>query len=83
MNAILSDLIYARILHPASKLSSYNFASTLLEKPRYELQDVYRALSVLTEESDYIQAELYKNSRFIKKEILVLFTMTVPTTILK
>lgn len=67
INAILSDLVYARILRPGSKRSSYDFASVLLEKPGYELHDVYRALSVLAEESDYIQAELYKNSHFIKK----------------
>lgn len=67
INAILSDLIYARILQPGSKRSSYDFASTLLEKPRYELHDVYRALSVLAEESDYIQSELYKNTHFVKK----------------
>lgn len=67
INAILSDLVYAGILRPGSKRSSYDFASVLLEKPGYELHDVYRALSVLAEESDYIQAELYKNSHFIKK----------------
>ena len=67
INAILSDLIYSRTLSPGSKRSSYEFASTLLEKPRYELHDVYRALSVLAEESDYIQSELYKNTHFIKK----------------
>lgn len=67
INAILSDLIYARIVCPSSKLSSYHFSSTLLEKPRYELHDVYRALSVLAEECDYIQSELYKNTHFIKK----------------
>lgn len=67
INAILSDLIYSRILFPSSKRSSYEFASTLLEKPKYELHDVYRALSVLAEESDYIQSEIYKNSHFIKK----------------
>lgn len=67
INAILSDLIYSRILVPSSKRSSFEFASTLLEKPKYELHDVYRALSVLSKESDYIQSELYKNSHFIKK----------------
>ena len=66
INAILSDLLYSRILCPSSKRSSYQFASTLLEKPKYELHDVYRALSVLANESDYIQSELYKNSNFIK-----------------
>lgn len=35
INAILSDLIYARILEPASKRSSYKTASEFLEKPSY------------------------------------------------
>ena len=47
INAILSDLIYARILEPCSKRSSYKAASEFLEKPSYELHDVYRALDVL------------------------------------
>lgn len=67
LEAILSDLIYARILCPSSKRSSFDFASTLLEKPKYELHDVYRALDIIEEESDFIQAELYRNSQFIKK----------------
>lgn len=67
LNAILSDLIYSRILCPSSKRSSFQFASTLLEKPKYELHDVYRALSVLAKESTYIQSELYKNSHFVKQ----------------
>lgn len=65
LHAILTDLVYARILSPSSKLSSYGFCKTLLEPPKYELQDVYRALSVIAEESDFIQSELYKNSNFI------------------
>lgn len=67
LNAILSDLIYSRILCPSSKRSSFQFSSTLLEKPKYELHDVYRALSVLAKESSYIQSELYKNSHFVKQ----------------
>lgn len=67
LNAILSDLIYSRILCTSSKRSSFQFASTLLEKPKYELHDVYRALSVLAKESSYIQSELYKNSHFVKQ----------------
>ena len=65
INAILSDLIYARILEPCSKRSSYKAASEFLEKPSYELHDIYRALDVLGTECDLIQAELYKNSHFL------------------
>ena len=67
INAILSDLIYARILDPCSKRSSYKAASEFLEKPSYELHDVYRALDVLGAECDLIQAEVYKNSHFMGK----------------
>ena len=67
INAILSDLIYARILEPSSKRSSFRTASEFLEKPSYELHDVYRALDVLGNECDFIQAEVYKNSHFLGK----------------
>jgi transposase len=65
INAILSDLIYARILEPSSKRSSFRTASEFLEKPSYGLHDVYRALDVLGKECDPIQAEVYKNSHFL------------------
>ena len=65
INAILSDLIYARILEPSSKRSSLKTASEFLEKPTYKLHDVYRALDVLGNECDFIQSEVYKNSHFL------------------
>lgn len=65
LHAILTDLVYARILSPSSKLASYEYCQSLLEPPKYSLQDVYRSLSVISEESDFIQSELYKNSNFI------------------
>lgn len=64
-NAVFSDLIYARFLHPSSKKSSFSFAHSLLEQPKYNLHNVYRALPVLAKESDYIQAEVYRNSNFL------------------
>ena len=67
INAILSDLIYARILEPSSKRSSYKTASEFMEKPSYKLHDIYRALDVLGNECDFIQSEVYKNSRLIGK----------------
>ena len=65
LHAILTDLIYARILSPSSKMSSYSYCQSLLEPPRYSLQNVYRALSVMSQEADYIQEELYRDSNFI------------------
>ena len=67
LDAILSDLIYTRFISPSSKLSSFKIAQSLLESPKYHLQDIYRALPVLAEESDYIQSQLYRNSNFIHK----------------
>ena len=67
LTAILSDLVYARILEPSSKSSSFQAAKRFLEPPSYELHDVYRALSVLAQELDFIQAEVYKNSFFFGK----------------
>lgn len=67
INAILSDLVYARILEPASKRSSYKTAMEFLEKPSYAIHDVYRALDVLGTECDFIQSEVYKNSSFLGK----------------
>lgn len=63
LNAILSDLIYTRILDPGSKRSSYETAKGFLETPSYQLHDVYRALSILSEECDLIQSEVYRNSK--------------------
>lgn len=65
LNAILSDLIYARILAPNSKLSLFESVKNFLEPPSYETYDIYRALDVLADECDFIQAEVYKNSNFI------------------
>ncbi len=67
LNAILSDLIYTRVLEPSSKRSSVAAAKEFLEPPTYELHDVYRALSVLAREMDFIQSEVYKNSSFVSK----------------
>ena len=65
INAILSDMIYTRILEPSSKRSSYAAASEFLEKPSYQLHDIYRALDVLGNECDFIQSEVYKNSHLL------------------
>lgn len=65
LNSILSDLIFARILSPSSKLSSYSFCKSLLEPPKYDIHQVCRALSVIAKENDYIQSDVYRNSNFV------------------
>ena len=67
LNNILSRLVYTRILFPASKKSSFEEAKRFIEQPTFELHDIYRALSVIAEESDYIQSRLFKNSSSIQK----------------
>lgn len=57
LNEILSMLLYTRLLYPGSKLSSLEDAGKFLEQPESRIHQVYRALSVLAEESDNIQAE--------------------------
>jgi transposase len=62
MDSILSRLVYGRILFPSSKLSCYEQSSDLYEKPCFDLHQIYRALSVIAEESGFIQSQLYRRS---------------------
>ena len=65
LNSILSRLVYCRIIHPLSKLGTYEYSQKLLEAPNFELHQIYRALDVIAEESDYIQERLYLNSKAV------------------
>ena len=62
LNEILSMLLYTRLLYPGSKLSSLEDAGKFLEQPESRIHQVYRALSVLAEESDNIQTDVYRRS---------------------
>ena len=63
LSDVLSKLIYTRILFPSSKLSSLRTSKKFLEQPSFDLQDIYRSLSVFAQENDFIQEQLYKNSQ--------------------
>ena len=63
LNDILSKLIYSRILFPASKLKTMQLAKNFLEQPNFEYQHIERALPILCKENDFIQSELYKNTK--------------------
>lgn len=62
LDGILSTLLCTRVLYPGSKLSSLEDAGRFIEQPEADIHQVYRALSLLAEESDDIQAAVYKNS---------------------
>ncbi len=67
LNGILSMLVYTRILYPGSKRSSLEDAGKFFEQPGCTLEQVYRALSLLAEEFNEIQADVYKRSLKLEK----------------
>lgn len=74
LNAVLSRLVYGRIIFPASKLATLELSKKFIEQPTFDIQHIYRGLEVLAKENDFIQAELYKSStRVIKRKTGVLY----------
>ncbi len=65
LNGILSRLVYCRVINPLSKMATYEYSQRLLEPPNFDLHQIYRALDVIAEESDYIQERLYINSKSV------------------
>lgn len=62
LNSILSNLIYTRIIEPSSKLSSFEASKKFIEQPNFEIQNIYRALEVISNETEVIETQVYKNS---------------------
>ena len=74
LDSILSRLVYERILHPCSKRSCFEMASDLFESAHFQLHQIYRALSVIAQESDQIQASLYEASKkLVKRQTGILY----------
>lgn len=74
LNDILSKLIYSRIIFPASKLKTVDLSKKFLEQPNFKYHHVERALPILCENMDFIQAELYKNScKYMKRNNKILY----------
>ena len=76
LSKVLSGLIYARILSPSSKLSSFEYMQQLIETPDFELHDIYRALDVLDKESDTIQAMIYENTKKDRNDAILYYDCT-------
>ena len=74
LNSILSNLIYTRILYPASKLRSLELCKNFFEQPNFDYNHILRALEVIANESDYIQSQLYINgNKYIKRNNRILY----------
>ena len=65
LNEVLSSLVFSRIIYPSSKLKTYELSKNFIETPRYNLENIYRGLTYLNTEMDFIQKEIYKNSKSI------------------
>ena len=67
LNEILSYLVYARIIYPSSKLETFKQCQNFIEQPKFKLHDEYRALSYIAKNMDFIQEQLFNNSKDIVK----------------
>ena len=63
LNEILSYLVYARIIYPSSKLETFKQCQNFIKPPLFKLHDEYRALSYIAKNMDYIQENLFSNSK--------------------
>lgn len=63
LNEVLSNLVFSRIIYPASKLKTFELSKNFIETPKYNLENLYRGLTYLNNDLDYIQKELYNNSK--------------------
>lgn len=62
LNAVMELLVYGRIISPRSKRATFLMAGRHLSSFDVSLQHVYRGLDVISDNFDYIQKRLYKNS---------------------
>lgn len=65
LNEILEALVMLRLLCPCSKLSSFGLGKKRVRKMTCDLEDIYRALSLLSTHIDAIQATVWENSKKI------------------
>lgn len=74
LNEILQTLVVLRILSPCSKQSSYMLGKKRIGRTTCALEDMYRALTLLSSHIDDIQAAVWENSRkVIGRDTRVIF----------
>ena len=67
LNEVLSYLVFARIIYPSSKLGTFKQCQNFIEQPTFKLHDKYRALSYIANNIDFIQENLFINSKNVIK----------------
>lgn len=67
LNEVLSYLVFARIIYPSSKLETFKQCQNFIEQPTFKLHDEYRALSYIANNIDFIQENLFINSKNVIK----------------
>lgn len=67
LGEIAEHLVAGRMLAPSSKFATFKWCQGLVEPPSFSEHQVYRALSVLAENSDEIQAALYRASGRLRR----------------
>ena len=65
LNEVLCNLVFSRIIYPSSKLKTYELSKNFIETPKYNLENLYRGLTYLNSDLDYIQKQLYNNSKSV------------------
>ena len=65
INKVVECLLFARIIWPASKLSTFEQSKKFLGNYDFDIQHVYRTLSYLSKEIDNIQKQLFDYSNKI------------------
>lgn len=67
LNTILSRLIYSRIIYPSSKLKTLELSNNFIEQSNFDYNHILRSLEIISKETDFIQSELYINSKKYSK----------------
>lgn len=74
LNEILEALVMLRLLCPCSKLSSFGLGKKRVRKMTCALEDVYRALSLLSAHINEIQATVWENSKkIVRRDTRVMY----------
>ena len=74
LGEILESLVMLRVLCPCSKLGSHILGKKRIRKTSFDLEDVYRALTLLSGHIDEIQAAVWENSqKTVKRNTRVIY----------